>query len=136
MPPLQSSVYECHLPLRHCLLPQTSLSLLPWTKRERDGENIYAVAIHTAMAKEQASEQDFSCSQSQPDKRLLFCRYTVFSFSIGMSTTQTRGKTWLTKDIVEEDMEVVGGKGFESYEAALFTLLLLFFSFSFLFFIF
>lgn len=92
MSPMQSSVRK-HLLGRHCLLPQTSLLLLPQRESEKEREKTHASAIHTAVAQEQMSKQAFSCSHRQSVKRFCFflARLFVFSFSIGMSTTQTRG---------------------------------------------
>lgn len=67
MPSMQSSVRE-HLPGRHCLLPQTSLLLLPQRGSEKEREK-----KHTP-AQEQVSERAdlFMFSQAARQKVLLF----------------------------------------------------------------
>lgn len=116
MPPMQSSVRE-HLPGPHCLLPQTSPLLLPRREREKNARQRNSRS-RSARVSERASEP-FHAPTGRPSKgssSFFFARLFVLSFSIGMSTAQTRGTpaTYVRRGVVGEGgwgVGVVGQKG-------------------------
>lgn len=105
MPPMQSSVRE-RAPAGATLSCATDKPSIVALEREKK----------TARQRNsRAGQRAFSCSLRQTDKRFFFFFFTrlfVFSFSIGMSTAQTRGTpaTYVRRDVAVEGVGVGGQK--------------------------